>query len=215
MTDLTNTVNEINRLHQLANSTAKQAIDYAKELGRLLLKIKKELPHGKFTSWLEENVAVSTRQAQRYMEAANGKDLKITDFSNKNDKMSHLSSNNYLDRIRMNPVWVPPAGYWFKCIYQNELFVIIPDRRDPEDFHITKFQLLEDSTFDGIKIDWDQELHWTKQPVMATKVEGMLHVFGLDYPETKDWWWMKREGLDEPMGIADSYPTSNEEVKNV
>ena len=129
--------------------------------------------------------------------------------------MSHLSSDDYLNRITMNPAWVPPSGYWFKCIHQNELFAIVPDRRHPEDFHITKFQLLEGSTFDDLNIDWDQELHWTKQPVMATKVEGMLHIFGLDYPETKDWSWFKREGLDGPMGIADSHPITDEGVNNV
>lgn len=215
MNELTNKVNEINKLHQLAINSANEAVGYANELGRLLTDIKVQIPHGSFTKWIMENLTISPSQAQRYMQAANGKDLKITDFSNKNDKMSHLPSDYYLDRIFMNPVWVPPAGYWFKCIHQNELFVIVPDRRHPKNFHITKFQLLEGSTFDGLEIDWDQDLHWTKHPVMATKVEGMLHIFGLDYPETKDWSCMKREGLDEPMGIADSYPTSNEEVKNV
>ncbi len=67
----------------------------------------------------------------------------------------------------------------------------------------------------NLEIDWDKELHWTKQPVMASKVEGMLHVFGLDYPETMDWMFMIRAGLDEPIGIADTLPALGEEIANV
>jgi len=215
MNELINKVNEINNLHQLAINSANEAIGYANQLGRLLIDIKIQVPHGSFTKWIEENLTISLRQAQRYMQSANGKNLKISDFSNKNDKMSQLSSDDYLDRITMNPVWIPPAGHWSKCIHQNVLFVVVPDRLHPEDFHITQFQLLEGSTLANLEIDWDKELHWTKQPVMASKVEGMLHIFGLDYPEKKDWRWIEREGLDAPMGIADSYPITDEEVKNV
>jgi hypothetical protein len=215
MTELLSKVNEINNLHQLAMSAAKDAVTYAKKIGTLLLESKSEIPHGKFIKWIEENTSISPRQAQRYMRVASGKDLKISDFSNKNDKMSYLSSDEYLDRITMNPVWVPPAGHWFKCIHENALFALVPDKLHPEDFHITKFQLLEGSTLDDLEIDLDKELHWTKQPVMASKVEGMLHVFGLDYPETKDWWWVKRMGMDEPLGIADTSTASGEKIKNV
>jgi hypothetical protein len=215
MNELINKVNEINNLHQLAINSANEAIDYANQLGRLLRDIKIQLPHGSFTKWIEENLTVSPRQAQRYMAVTSGKDLNVSKLGYKNDKMSHLSSDDYLNRITMNPVWVPPEGYWFKCIYQNEFFVVVPDRRHPEDFHITKFQLLVGLTFDDLEIDWDKELHWTKQPVMASKVEGMLHIFGLDYPEKRDWRWIKREGLDAPMGIAEGYPITDEEVKNV
>lgn len=215
MNELTNKVNEINNLHQLAINSANEAIGYANQLGRLLIDIKIQVPHGSFTKWIEENLTISPRQAQRYMQSASGKDLKISDLSNKNDKMSQLSSDDYLDRITKNPVWIPLPGYWFKCIHQNALYVIAPDRRHPEDFHITKFQLLEGSTFDDLEIDWDQELHSTKQPVMATKVQGMLHIFGLDYPETKDWMELKRKGIDKPVGMADHYPTSDEEIANV
>ena len=215
MNELINKVNVINTLHQLAINSANEAIDYATQLGRLLTDIKIQLPHGSFTKWIEENLTVSPRQAQRYMAVASGKDLNVSKLGYKNDKMSQLSSDDYLDRITMNPVWIPPAGNWSKCIYQNVLFVIVPDRLHPEDFHITKFQLLERSTLANFEIDWDKELHWTKQPVMASKVEGMLHIFGLDYPEKKDWWWIEREGLDAPMGIAESFPITDEEVKNV
>ena len=84
-------VNEINNLHQLAMSAAKDAVTYAKKIGTLLLESKSEIPHGKFIKWIEENTSISPRQAQRYMRVASGKDLKISDFSNKNDKMSYLT----------------------------------------------------------------------------------------------------------------------------
>ena len=215
MTELLSKVNEINNLHQLAINSAKEAVTYANKIGTLLLEVKAEIPHGRFIKWIEDNIAISPRQAQRYMQAASGKDLKISDFGNKNDKMSQLPRDGYLDRITMNPVWIPPAGHWFKCVDQNTLFVIVPDRRHSEDFHITKFQLLDGSTMNDLQIDWDKELHWTKQPVMASKVEGMLHIFGLDYPEKKDWRFIKRAGLDEPLGISDISPALGEEITNV
>ena len=215
MTELLNKVNEINNLHQLAMSAAKDAVTYAKKIGTLLLESKSEIPHGKFIKWIEENTSISPRQAQRYMRVASGKDLKISDFSGKNDKMSQLEKEEYLDRITMSPVWIPPTGHWFKCIHQNALFAIVPDRKHPEDFHITKFHLLDGSTMNNLQIDWEEELHWTKQPVMASKVEGMLHVFGLDYPENKDWFWVKRAGMDEPLGISDIAPALGEEIANV
>jgi hypothetical protein len=215
MNELIIKVNEINNLHHLAIKSAKEAVNYANQIGKHLLEAKAKIPHGKFISWIEDNLAISPRQAQRYMQAASGKDLKISDFSNKNDKMSLLSSDEYLNRITMHPVWVPPAGHWFKCIHENALFAIVPDRLHPEDFHITKFQLVEGSTMNNLEIDWDKELHWTKQPVMASKVEGMLHVFGLDYPESMNWMFMIRVGLDEPIGIADTLPALGEEIANV
>jgi hypothetical protein len=216
MNELSNKVNEINELHKLAITSANAAVNYAKQIGQLLLEAKKELPHGKFLNWLDENIEVSKRQAQRYMEAASGKDLRLSDFSTKNDMMSHLEEDS---KHRMfNPVWIPSDGHWFKCIDQDSIFIIAPDRLHPEDFHITKFKLLEGSTIDDCKIDWNRndEIHWTRQPVMAKKVEGILQVFGLFYPETKKWKSMVKEGLDFPVGIdKDDYEPIYKRGSNV
>ncbi len=217
MNELSNKVNEINELHKLAITSANEAVNYAKQIGQLLLEAKAELPHGKFLNWIKDNIEVSQRQAQRYMQAASGKDLRLSDFNLKNDMMSHLKEEDPKHRM-FNPVWIPPDGHWFKCIDQDSIFIIAPDRRHPEDFHITKFKILEGSTIDNPEIDWDRndEIQWTKQPVMARKVEGMLQVFGLFYPETKNWSFMVKEGLDFAVGIdKDDYEPIYKRGSNV
>ncbi len=68
---------DINAAHADAVKHATSAIEYAKQAGELLLKVKQKLPHGAFGGWLEANVTVSARQAQRYMAAAQGKALSM------------------------------------------------------------------------------------------------------------------------------------------
>lgn len=217
MNELLNKVNEINNLHKMAITSANDAVNYAKQIGQLLLEVKAELPHGKFLNWINDNIDVSQRQAQRYMQAASGKDLRLSDFSSKSDMMSHLKEDD--PKVRMfNPVWIPPDGHWLKCIDQDSIYIIAPDRLHPEDFHITKFKLLEGSTIDDPKIDWDknEEIEWTRQPVMARKVEGMLQVMGLFYPETKEWKFIEKEGLDFAVGVTkDDYAPIHKRGSNV
>lgn len=61
---------DIERQHQLAQSSAAKAIEHARLAGQLLLKVKADLPHGEFLPWLAANVAFTARTAQRYMSAA-------------------------------------------------------------------------------------------------------------------------------------------------
>lgn len=90
---------EINRLHALATDHAGKAIDYAKQAGRLLLDVKAGLPHGAFLPWLADNVAVSERQAQRYMRAALGKPVSTRALAApKSDTVSYF------------PSWLPKDG---------------------------------------------------------------------------------------------------------
>ena len=197
MNDLTNTVNEINRLHQQANSTAQQAIDYAKELGRLLLKIKKELPHGKFTSWLEKNSSVSVRQAQRYMEAASGRKIKLQEIATKNDMKSFLSDDEFIDKLN-NPNWIPKLGHWHLGCTENAGFWIVPDLDDINFFHISKLYTLE-NTVDR-KEDCETLYHGSILAVHQLSVDAYLHCYGIDYPEHLEWKTYKREGLVRPFG---------------
>ena len=53
-----------------SNMLLSQGIHSAWEAGKMLLEAKKLCPHGKWISWLEENVKLSTRQAHRYMRLA-------------------------------------------------------------------------------------------------------------------------------------------------
>lgn len=74
---LADTATKINAAHQKAQHHAGQAIDAAKEVGAMLLEVKKQLPHGQFLPWVSANCTVSERQAQRYMAAAQGKPMPV------------------------------------------------------------------------------------------------------------------------------------------
>lgn len=64
---------EIRAQHLLARQAADTAIDHARRAGMLLLQAKAALDHGEWLPWLAEHCALSMRQAQRYMRAAQGK----------------------------------------------------------------------------------------------------------------------------------------------
>jgi len=85
----TTVVDAIKHHHREAMGHATQAIDHAKQAGELLLKAKATIPHGGWLSWLSENCAVSPRQAQRYIEAAQGKKVPIRELI-ENDAVSHV-----------------------------------------------------------------------------------------------------------------------------
>lgn len=85
---LINCASEINAAHQQAIQHADRAIEFARQAGDLLLKVKADLPHGDFLPWVEANCTVSQRQAQRYMAAAQGKPIPLRAI--KNDTVSHL-----------------------------------------------------------------------------------------------------------------------------
>lgn len=70
---LTALASEINHHHQLACLRADEVISHAVEVGKLLLAVKATLSHGEFGDWLQSNIRVTPRQAQRYMAAALGK----------------------------------------------------------------------------------------------------------------------------------------------
>ena len=58
---------EINRLHDELQSLATGALDRAIRSGELLCSVKSALGHGRWLSWLEDNVSFSERTAQNYM----------------------------------------------------------------------------------------------------------------------------------------------------
>lgn len=81
---------DINRHHQLASDKASEAVHHATEAGKLLLEVKATLPHGQFGEWMEKNISISSRQAQRYMGVAQGKPGPIRSIASKNDTVSYL-----------------------------------------------------------------------------------------------------------------------------
>lgn len=75
ITALTDLAAEINQAHQLAEQSARMAIDHARRAGELLIQAKAAVPHGQWLPWLSENVTVGVRQAQRYMRLAQHPEL--------------------------------------------------------------------------------------------------------------------------------------------
>jgi hypothetical protein len=57
---------DLDRSHRFRDS----AVKYAVNAGRKLLQAKDLCDHGKWSSWLQENFALSEGQARRYMQAA-------------------------------------------------------------------------------------------------------------------------------------------------
>lgn len=200
MNDLKITANEINRLHQLASSTAQQAITYAKEVGRLLLEIKKDLPHGKFTPWLENNVEVSIRQAQRYMEVASGNKIKLQELTSKHDIVSCLSNDEVIKKIR-HPTWIPKLGCWHIAIIELGVIHIVPYSNDHDFFHISKFYHLE-----HVKEDEEFKSYYSgsSRPIHHLSVDGCLHYYGIAYPDKLDWEVGESEGFIKPFGEPES-----------
>ncbi|KAB2871041.1 MAG: DUF3102 domain-containing protein [Burkholderiaceae bacterium] len=110
---------EINRLHQLAQQRADEAIGYAKQAGALLLKVKADLAHGEFLPWLQANVSVSPRQAQRYMAATQGKATPVRAL--KCDTVSHFDVDAVLTSDEIEARNAALAAGCCKNIEQLEL----------------------------------------------------------------------------------------------
>lgn len=207
------TSTEINRLHELATKTASDAIEYAKQAGVLLLKVKDELPYGVFGKWLDQYLSVSARQAQRYMAIAQGKPIPVRELAAKyetlpqlsrNDTVSHLS--NYLSPQEIDslvdgtwtPNWKPEAGYWYITATELGAYWVVPDLKRPDLFHVSR--LYSDGTeddgglFDGTR--------WAES---ADLVEIRLKGFQLAEPDKAIWKMHKGAGLSEPFGAPERH----------
>lgn len=128
MQELANTITEINRLHHHAQLSAKDAVEHAKAAGELLLKVKSEMKHGTFSRWVEQNLEVSMRQAQRYMAAALGKTGNVQEVFLKNDMVSHLPEKTTKRSVGIwkNDVWIPEEGYLYMIIDDEDRYWVAP-----------------------------------------------------------------------------------------
>jgi len=198
MNEITNIANEINSLHKLARNSANEAVGYANQLGGLLKDIKIQMPHGSFTKWIEENLTISPRQAQRYMAVASGKDLNVSKLSYKSDILSVLT-NEELRQKYDKPNWVPSIGHWHLCEFNNSVFWVVPYINDENFFFITQF-----TSADGAHNDIDNEhesfFYGSKEPIHHLSIDVSLHFYGMDHPEKIKWETYKRDGLIRPFG---------------
>ena len=203
--------NEINRLHGIATETANSAIEMAKQIGQLLLAVKDDLGHGEFGTWVDANLSVSMRQAQRYMAAAQGKPISVRHFASKYDTVSHLDeqapgsqetiSDEEFDAMLNdwhNPVWTPTPGHRYVCSDDSGAYWVVPSKKDRTTFHITRFYHsaldIENSVEDA------SGQMFTHHPEPARHVSFRLKHFGLLQPEKAQWHISKNSGLDAPFG---------------
>lgn len=190
MSELRTTVaEEINRHHQLAGLRAEEAVNHAVEAGKLLLEVKEGVPHGKWLTWLAENVSVTPRQAQRYMQVAQGRPLPIRAIPPKATHVSHLE----VDAPRLLPGEPPAAG--FVPVGDRCYAVVMPDQSvyavEPSQKHLGFFFVS--------KLGLDDEVSATRRPVEAAWVETTLQYFGLEDPPSAPWREKHSNGVLEPM----------------
>lgn len=76
---------DIDRHHELARASAVTAVNHAEQAGKLLIEVKASMTHGEWLPWLQANVTVSPRQAQRYIAVAQGKTPTIRDLAERYD----------------------------------------------------------------------------------------------------------------------------------
>jgi len=214
-----NIADEINRLHQLATKSANEAMEHAKAIGLLLIQKKVELPHGEYGKWVDANLLVTMRQAQRYVNVAEGKELPVRTLSSKYDTVSHLEDEGDQDKVVIeskvsdaefesimqeywNPEWIPKTGYWHIGVTDNGAYWVVPDIKNPNSFHITRFysspecQLLEE---DG---DLYDTTRWAED---AVHVEFRLKRLNLSCPSKVEWKVRKKAGLSKPFGTPENY----------
>ena len=184
---------EINRLHSLAQASASDAVGYAKQVGMLLIEAKKRLKHGQFYLWINDNLSVSTRQAQRYMDVANGKPVAIRNLTGKCDTMSHLEK--FLDKS----LFIPELGHKYETVVWTSGTDALWIRIDPfkplqeHNYLIRCFTHKEDG------FDKSGFMDQTIKPVPAALVNATLKSFGLEEPQSANWNISPSEGFNKPM----------------
>lgn len=203
----TTIANEINSHATQATVKANEAMYHAIEAGKLLLEVKASLAHGQFGTWLETNVKVSPRQAQRYMAAAEGKPVPIRALSSKYDTASHLTDESEQAVTATvtdwpEPTWTPIPGHWMSAVTDEAAWWVVPSLEHPGFFHISKFHQDATARSDPDQPDWDGQslFDGTKRPVRADVVEPMLQHFGMKEPVNAEWISREKPGLSRPFG---------------
>lgn len=184
---------DINRFHELACLRAEEAIDHAKQAGLLLLEAKAALKHGEWLPWLQQNIFVSARQVQRYMQVAQGRALPLRSLV-KSDKVSHLE----VDAPRSfagspDPAdFVPDAGYCYAvALPDTTVYAVEPSFKHPGFFFVSKMDAATDM------------VEHTRRPVGAAWVETTLRYYGLNHPAATEWRTKPSAGVLEAL---DTFP---------
>lgn len=200
MSDLTvaNFVSQINYHHHLASVSAAEAVFHAREAGRLLIQVKTSLAHGEFTDWMSDNLAISARQAQRYMRSVMGAKLDEGKVGgSKNDMMSHLPKKK-ATKLK-SPTWSPKVGHSYFGVWDQKSYYLDQNQKLDE-FHISVMIVNRTSLEDGDECVGD-DLGFETATVPISQVEVTLQKFGIAEPG-KLWWSVKKSaGISQPYGI--------------
>lgn len=193
------TAAEINRHHELACKRADEAINHAVEAGKLLLEVKASLGHGQFTAWIGKNLAVSARQVQRYISAAQGKPAAIRAPSAKPTPMSLLNGepataeNNWTPK----PAFLPVQGNWYWVVVEGMgSFVVEPSSAHPG-FFFASHILPDGDTYDC-----------TARPISAIWIESYLQAEGLKRPAAVEWLIRPSAGVRIALETLNSVETT-------
>lgn len=73
-----NRIQEITELHNQISSLLLTALEKGIRIGELLTEQKKELPHGQFGQWIEDNLPFAIRTCQEYMKLYENRELLLT-----------------------------------------------------------------------------------------------------------------------------------------
>src|SRR4051812_18212064 len=60
----------INEAHERVEGAIRSGLEFARQAGELLQQAKAQVPHGRWTAWIENNCQISLRTAQGYMRLA-------------------------------------------------------------------------------------------------------------------------------------------------
>lgn len=190
MNELRSTVGEeIDRHHKLACVRSEEAVNHAVEAGKLLLEVKDDVPHGQWLAWLTANVSVTPRQAQRYMQVAQGRPLPSRATPPKATQVSHLE----VDAPRLFSGEPPAAGFlpaddrcYAVVMPDQSVYAVEPSRKHPGFFFVSK-------------LGANDEVEATRRPVGAAWVETALQFFGLEDPPSAPWREKHSNGVLDPM----------------
>lgn len=173
---------EINKHHALAQRAAGEAVEHAREAGKLLLQMKAGMEHGQWLPWLAANVSVSERQARRYMRAAQGRP-EIRKSATVTDLKPQLPAAVAAWPV---PTWQPEPGHWHMLATDADSFHVVPALGADGFFHVSH---LYGDLFDG-----------TRRPVRGDVVEVFLRGMGMTEPAAVPWKAYPRPGLARPFG---------------
>ncbi len=89
-------IREINETYNQCRKASFEALSLAIRCGELLIKARGQVPHGDWLNWVDKNLAIGHRQAQKLMRLAAHKDEILADANSP----THLTIEGALDAVR-------------------------------------------------------------------------------------------------------------------